>query len=125
MVRVCEIIRNSDLPPTNFPSIFHSALCLRACSQGSGRSSDQTVRQSTGGPSQTGSDRSVHHSPAQLVTVPHVQPRVHAGQGLLHIQRHAQATGPVPDASRPRLQAYVQPRGFRYGYVDTDPSTNK
>lgn len=85
--------------------------------QGSGRRGDQTVCQSTGGPGQTGTDRGVHHSPAQLVTVPHVQPRVHAGQGLLHIQRHAQATGPVPDASRPRLQAYAQPRGFRYGYV--------
>lgn len=46
------------------PQLLHTALCLRACSQGSGRSGDQTVRQSTDGLGQTGSDRGVHHSPA-------------------------------------------------------------
>lgn len=78
---------------------------------------DQAVRLAVGGPRQTGKDRSVHHTPAQLLAVPHVRPRVHASPGLLHLQRVAKTVGPVPGTSRTRLQAHAQPCRLRYANV--------
>lgn len=73
------------------------------------------MRHPVGRSRQTRKDRGVHHTPAQLVVIPHVRPRVHAGPGLLYLQRVAQTTGAVPGAGRARLQAHAQPSGFRYG----------
>jgi len=75
------------------------------------------VRHPVGRSRQTRKDRGVHHTPAQLVFISHVRPRVHAGPRLLHIQRIAQAIGSVLGTSGTRLQAHTQPSGFRYARV--------
>lgn len=63
---------------------------------------------------QTRKDRGVHHTPAQLVFVPHVRPRVHAGSRLLYLQRDAETISPVSGTGRSRMQAHAQPSRFRY-----------
>jgi len=83
--------------------------------QWAGHRGDKAVRQPVGRSGQTRKDRGVHHTPAQLVVISHVRPRVHAGPGLLYLQRVAQTIGAVPGAGRTRLQAHAQPGRFRYG----------
>lgn len=68
-----------------------------------GYSGHQTNSELAGGPGQTREDGGVHHTSAQLVVVPHVRPRVHAGQRFLRVQRNTQTTGSVPVPGRIRL----------------------
>lgn len=74
--------------------------------QWAGHSSYQTVCHPVGRSRKTRKDRGVHHTPAQLFSVSHVRPRVHAGQRSLHLQRITQAIGSVPGAGRTRLQTH-------------------
>lgn len=77
------------------------------CFQWAGHCGDKAVRHPVGRSRQTRKDRGVHHSPAYLIVIPHVRPRVYVGPRLLYIQRVAQTAGAVPGTSRARLQAHA------------------